>query len=59
MNARIDGETLIIELPINRTPVASKSGKSLTIATTGGNMISDVKIQGKQLVIGVNAYISK
>jgi hypothetical protein len=46
--------TLVLDL---QDPTPSASGKTLVIATTHGNVPSDVQIDGKPLIIGVNAYI--
>jgi hypothetical protein len=60
VTARIEGDKLIIELPINTTdPPPSASGKTLVVASTHGNMTTEVMVKGKPLVIGVNAYIKK
>ena len=57
---RVEGDKLIIELPINvKDPPPSASGKTLVVASTHGNMTTDVMVNGKPLVIGVNAYIKK
>lgn len=57
MNAKLsaDKKTLIIELAVVETPRPSGSGKTLILATTGGNQAVQV---GNQIVkIGVNAFI--
>lgn len=36
----------------------SKSGKSLILASTRGNKTTSVQVDGKALVVSVNAYIS-
>lgn len=41
------------------TPTPSASGKTLVIATTRGNVITDAMIDGKPVVVGVNAYIRR
>jgi hypothetical protein len=41
------------------TPQPSASGKTLVVASTRGNFKSDCKINGKNVTIGVNAYIPK
>ena len=56
--AKIDGNKLIITADLE-TPTPSASGKSLVVASTRGNMKTDVVIDGKPLTIGLNAYISK
>ena len=56
--ARIDEEnktlTLILDL---QEPTPSASGKTLVVATTHGNVPTEVQIQGKPVTVGVNAYI--
>jgi len=37
--------------------VPSKSGKTLLVATTGGNKVTPLKIEGKNVTLGLNAYI--
>ncbi|MFO7740343.1 MAG: hypothetical protein R6V46_17830 [Desulfatiglandaceae bacterium] len=59
MKARIDQETLYIEIEINKPPVPSASGKTLVVASTRGNISTDVMVDGKPLTIGLNAYIKK
>ena len=48
--------TVVIDL---QSPAPSKSGKTLVIASTHGNSQTDQTIHGKQIVIGLNAYIPK
>lgn len=50
-------EILVITLPVDKKP--SKSGKSMLIATTNGNIPSKVEVDGQTLVVSVNAYIKK
>jgi len=56
--ARIDREartlTLVLDL---QEPAPSTSGKTLVIATTHGNVPTQVQIDGKPVIVGVNAYI--
>ena len=57
MEATLDekGKTLTITLPL--TPGMSKSGKSLVIASTRGNVtFPDLTYKGKPVTVGVNAY---
>lgn len=54
---KIEGDTLVIRLPL-QTPTRSASGKTLVVASTHGNVKSSAKIDGKEITIGVNAYIS-
>lgn len=59
MKVEIKGKDLVITIPMNAEPTESKSGKSLVVASTNGNATTDVKVKGKSLVIGLNAYIPK
>jgi len=49
-------KTVTITLPLKPLTL-SKSGKSRMVATTSGNMKTDAVIDGKNVVLGVNAYI--
>jgi len=49
---------IIIEADIE-TPRPSGSGKTLIVATTGGNLKTGQTIAGKPLTVGFNAYIPK
>ena len=59
MNARIQNNKLIIEIEIQNPPTPSASGKTLVVASTHGNQVTELKIEGQPVVIGVNAYIKK
>ena len=59
MTAKIVGNKLVIELPLNPVPVASLSGKTMVVASTHGNKVTEAQVQGKKVVVGVNAYIPK
>ena len=56
MTAIIQGSNLIITLPL-QTPRPSASGKTLVVATSGGNMSTTARVADKNVTIGVNAYI--
>ncbi len=51
-----EGDTLVIRIPI-QTPSPSASGKTLVVASTHGNQRSGVQIDGKDVFVGVNAYV--
>jgi hypothetical protein len=59
MTAKIVGNKLVIELPLNSVPVPSASGKTLGVASTHGNKVTEAQVNGKNLVVGVSAYIPK
>ncbi|MDO8562606.1 MAG: hypothetical protein Q7S25_02045 [Candidatus Limnocylindria bacterium] len=51
-----EGDMLVIRIPITKaTPGAS--GKTLVVASTRGNQRTGVQIDGKDLYVGVNAYV--
>ncbi len=51
-----DGDVLVIRIPIT-APTPSSSGKTLVVASTRGNQKTAVQIDGKDLYLGVNAYV--
>ena len=57
MKVEIKNNELIITLPIS--PRTSKSGKSTVIASTSGNVATSAQYEGKPIIIGCNAYVSK
>jgi hypothetical protein len=59
MTAKIEGQKLIIEIDLIDPPTPSASGKTLLVASSGGNQKTSVLIGGKSLVVGLNAYIKK
>jgi hypothetical protein len=58
MKVEITGNNLVITIPL-QAPTPSASGKTLVVATTSGNKETEVKIDGKPVVIGLNAYIKR
>lgn len=60
LDAKIDEQagtmTLILKL---QEPTPSASGKTLVVASTRGNVPAGVKVQGQEVIVGVNAYIRK
>jgi hypothetical protein len=57
LTASVEGEFLVIRLPLNAKPIPSASGKTLVVATSHGNKQIEVEVQGKPVFVGVNAYI--
>lgn len=57
MKATLKNGSLIIEIPANEVPTPSKSGKTLIVATSNGNMATTAQVNGKPVIIGLNAYI--
>ena len=58
MDVKIENGKLLISIELQE-PTPSASGKTLVVATTHGNMSTQCMINGKPVVIGLNAYIKK
>ena len=58
MEVKIENGNLIVSIDMQE-PTPSASGKTLVIATTHGNVPTKCIINGKNVVIGLNAYIKK
>lgn len=60
MQVTIEGKNgskvLRISIPLQR-PTPSASGKTMVIATTHGNVQTSAVIDGKPVIVGMNAYI--
>lgn len=56
MIATIKNNKLFIEIDLN-DPRPSASGKTLVVATSGGNTTTAATVNGKPVIIGLNAYI--
>jgi hypothetical protein len=56
MKAEIKDGNLVITIPM-QTPTPSSTGRTLIVATTGGNKETDVQVNGKPVIIGLNCYI--
>jgi hypothetical protein len=46
--------TIVAELT---KPTESKSGKTLSVASTHGALVSDAKVSNKPVVVNLNCYI--
>jgi hypothetical protein len=58
-SAKIVGDELVLRIPLNAKPEKSASGKTLVVASTYGNKETDCVVDGKKVIVGVNAYIPK
>lgn len=58
MEVKIENGKLIISIEL-QDPTPSASGKNLVVASTRGNIVTDCEVDGKKVVIGLNAYIRK
>ena len=59
MKVEIKADKLVIEMPFNKKGTVSGSGKSDVHASTNGNKDTGVVVNGKPLMLGLNAYTSK
>jgi hypothetical protein len=57
VSATIDGEYLVIRVPLEKPMKLSASGKNFTVASTHGNRQVEAEVDGKKVTVGVNAYI--
>ena len=59
MKAEINSKNeLIVTIPLT-DPRPSASGKTLVVATSGGNKPTAATVNGKPVIIGLNAYIQR
>jgi hypothetical protein len=59
MRATVEGNELVIRIPMLSEPTRSKSGKTMLVATTNGNVMTEATVNRKPITIGLNAYIAK
>lgn len=52
IQTKIEGDKLIIVIDLKAPSHPSKSGKTMIVASTGGNVL----IPGTDLTVGLNAY---
>lgn len=58
MTAKIEGNELVIRIAMT-APRPSASGKTLVVASSGGNQKTEAVVDGKAVVVGLNAYIAR
>jgi hypothetical protein len=58
LTARIEKGKLIVEIELQE-PTPSASGKTLVVASSRGNQKTEAMVNGKTVIIGLNAYIQK
>jgi hypothetical protein len=59
MNAQIIDGNLVITIALDVKGAPSASGKTMVHASTRGNVQTDLVLNGKKMVIGLNAYCPK
>ena len=55
VKAEIKGKQLIITADLE-TPTPSRSGKTLVVASSRGNVTTTAEVDGKPVIIGLNCY---
>jgi hypothetical protein len=58
MQAAIKDGNLIITIALT-TPTPSATGKTLSVASSHGNQTTTATVDGKPVIIGLNAYIKR
>ena len=56
MTVEIKGSEMVIKIQMQE-PRPSASGKTLVVATTSGNVVTTAQVNGKAVIVGLNAYI--
>jgi len=56
MKVEIKGNELVITIPMTK-PAPSASGKTLVVASSRGNKATAALVDGKPIIVGLNAYI--
>lgn len=56
LHVEVKGNKLIITADL-QTPTPSASGKTLVVASSRGNKATTAVINGKPVIVGLNAYI--
>jgi len=59
MKATIENGELVVRIPVQDPPRPSKTGKTLIVASSGGNQATAATVDGKPVVVGLNAYIPR
>ncbi len=58
LKVEIKENKLLIEIDLEK-PTPSSSGKTLVVASTHGNIVTSAEVDGKPVIIGLNAYIKR
>lgn len=56
MKATIQNGKQVIEIEL-QPPTPSASGKTLVVASSHGNVATTATVEGKPVIIGLNAYV--
>jgi hypothetical protein len=56
MEARIENDKLIVTVDLEK-PHPSASGKTLVVASSYGNVLTQARVNDRNVTVGLNAYI--
>ena len=56
MEARIEDGKLIVTIDLEK-PHPSASGKTLVVASSRGNVMTNARVDDRNVTVGLNAYI--
>jgi len=56
VKVEVRGNLLVIEIEMTK-PTPSATGKTLSVASSHGNQPTTATVNGKPVVVGLNAYI--
>ena len=57
MTVKIENNNLVITIPVNSPLRTSATGKTKLVASTNGNIVTSAVVEGKNVTLGLNAYI--
>lgn len=57
MKVTIEGNEVVVRLPINNPLTPSKSGKSLMVASSSGVIATPCVYKDKPLKVGINVFV--
>lgn len=56
---KLKDNKLQITIDMNEEPRPSASGKTLVVASSHGNQATTLEVDGKAVIVGLNAYIRR
>lgn len=56
MKCAIEGDELVVRIPLNKPPQRSATGKTMVVASSHGNQPTECQVDGQTVVVGMNAY---
>ncbi len=57
MNAEIEGNELVIRIPLEKEPRLSSTGKTLIVARTNGFKATDAVLDGEKVAVTITAVV--